>query len=401
MKDISVTKLDIEGSDNTLAAYSLQPDGLQLNDAVDVEIKVANKGNTIPEIFHISGGDDEAPVIERLENVEVFLYSHTNEAIITGALRHFSRVNLVGSNAYELIIDDLKDQYIGEPFNIVAQTVIDMRTHDYTYYDRSGTEKYGGTFSLISEPKSVTIHGNFFGWNYFVEKEFGSYKSLLNPTKVLDRPLPDIKITENQSYESSATFTCVRPGLASISFKVRVTSEGKQQTWYASRPLPDKNLERERWWNDGVIITNFRCLEREKSDEAVIGEEPDDAVQPAPEPHTPAPQDADTGGDIEAEVIFLNGRPYYSAHFYSLEPEGSCPVTAWYTANFDSVWGWESPTSPKLVSTYYADEENIGCGFGSVAEHPAQIIKITKEMAEAMGRAHGKGFIDGCHHTCR
>jgi hypothetical protein len=124
-------------------AYRLEPDGLRFSSPAVIQITTNwARDGSMPMLFSVAGDE-----IEPLDGVLAEADSKSRKLTLTASIAHFSQV--VGSEGFQLTIQDPSARTLGDPFSVEAQ--VKRKTKDQVIKHSSDfqtTLKYNETWNL-------------------------------------------------------------------------------------------------------------------------------------------------------------------------------------------------------------------------------------------------------------
>lgn len=246
---------------------------------------------------------------------------------------------------FNVMIDDPGDHMVGETFTTRAVVDWTGRTTTMRYWDEAAGVRRSFTFGA---GRPWTLRGHFIG-------SVGT----LAPYTVEHRP--DQTSVADRRLETTASFTCEKPGLAKIKY---VAFLGWPRT---GDPRPEGVWQKYRAQVDAtshmvtVVSAPFRCLATARAEE----EPPRTAA-----PFT-CPGVAPTDDGVDIEVFVLDGQCFPVSQFHVAEPD-ACGQQHWH---------WNGAPVVSFEGVKKNDPNTSGCGFGTVNDLKAQPIKVGRDDA--------------------
>lgn len=166
--------------------YDLQPDGLQFREAVTFELNTPTVGNAIPLVFIVTEKD-----FEMLPEPAIEINQERQRASLSGKLSHFSQLALGYVDLFDVQVNEIAEQTVGEPFSVTA--VIHRFNVPQTFLQHA-------TGITISLQNPWTVSGGFF------QQKLG----LLTPPAMVD--IPKLQLQSGpQTLTVNKNFTCLEP----------------------------------------------------------------------------------------------------------------------------------------------------------------------------------------------
>ena len=149
-----------------IAAYDLQPDGLEFSEPVIITIRLPlpPEGGSFQLLHNVGEIDDSDDVFEPIEVLDVVVDSDTGLVIATAELSHFSKV-IATAGIYDLELEAPDTVGVGQPFTVTVTVVRTLRPISVKIKNYRPTT--GDDWDYISTkqavPGSWTLGGEFYG----------------------------------------------------------------------------------------------------------------------------------------------------------------------------------------------------------------------------------------------
>ncbi|MBI4322378.1 MAG: Ig-like domain-containing protein [Chloroflexi bacterium] len=274
--DISITDISAEArtgapeENRPLAAYRLEPDGLEFNAPVNLTIRSQVTGSDlpIPMLLSVSGG-----TVEPLDDLEVEFWRETGTLEVRGTLVHFSTVVLAHGRHFRLSLDDVTDHAVGETFVVGASVAKTGNINMYMVGDVRWEVRFVG--------EAWDLNGEF--------RAQPSYMPVLSPRdRIYGHPGDTIIWPPTESYETQQSFTCVGPGTYSVGYWVHLVYSTVSEAYgygdYLSFTYDPETVS----VRASVYGEDAQCLAAPVPDAPPPSPTPTDAPPPA---ETPVPPD--------------------------------------------------------------------------------------------------------------
>lgn len=229
IEDISPDALAVSIEDpNAASAYSLLPDGLEFGSPVTVTIRFpSDRPSDQFTIMHLSGEAAESRV-EVITELVTELDQTTGDLTATFDLSHFSRLQIYHRKVFDVSeIDSPAAAFVGETFDVTLQVmrVVDPTSLLYIAGDAGPGAVY---WKLADAP--WTLEGSL------------EASGPVTPFQVNDRP--SATGVTGETFTISESFTCLRPGAASVTYKGTVQFDTDVSVDLEGRGLFDADPER-------------------------------------------------------------------------------------------------------------------------------------------------------------
>jgi hypothetical protein len=263
--DINITNLGYDAvvqkpsTQDFLAAYEFQPDGLAFTMPVSVSFALKNfDGLSVPAVDIASKEE-----LTALVNQRITIDEQKKIASITGEMTHFSQA-ILHKGFFTAEVNGPADHFVGETFTVEAIHAVARRT--YVSLDNEFVTR---TLTLVGNP---TVYGKITAWVHAVpELAYPDISEAVSPRWVDSFPVVGSVIGESGELKTVGTFTCVKPGAIEFRYESTIIHEYEfQQTgkpYYKERGIdfPDYEnvLSKGRSHEPvGFILAPFRCLDR-------------------------------------------------------------------------------------------------------------------------------------------
>lgn len=241
---------------------------------------------------------------------------------------------------FQVAVEHPGDHMVGESFEVRAGVTFTGRSKTIRYFVDKASKSF--TFKAGSP---WTLKGHFSG------------NDKVTPHDVLNKP--DRKDVTARREQASARFTCLRPGLAKVSYVADLF-------WTIDKVLPADLPEkyRKQIKNEQIMVVDsplFRCL--------APAPPPSTNSAVAPTPFCPGTEEDPNG--VEVPVLRYGNKCYPTPQFHVGQPD-NCKATHWH-ANVGSAVA--------LDGTKTADPNPHECGYGKTTEVPAGVVRLSPDQA--------------------
>ena len=193
-----------------IAAYDLQPDGLEFSEPITLTIRLPlpPEGGSIQLLHNVGEIDDSDDVFEPVEIQDVVVDSDTGLVTATAELSHFSKV-IASKGVYDLELEAPDTVEVDQPFTATVTVIRTSRISARTIKDRKVTT--GDDWDYISSTQAApgpwSLTGDFLG---IIN---------LDPSgKIGNRP-PSTSVSTS-TFSVQQQFTCKRPGRFLLSYSM-------------------------------------------------------------------------------------------------------------------------------------------------------------------------------------
>ena len=200
-----------------IAAYDLQPDGLEFSQPVTLTVRVPlpPDGGSFQILHNIGDVDDLDNIFEPLEIKEAEFDADANLVIVSAEVSHFSKIIVTkGVIDLELVAPD--KLVVGQPFTmtVTVRRTLKNITTKYGKDKQLTTGDYWGLLKIeVATPGPWTLEGSFrLGEN-------------IDPDEVFNRP--PLTSVSTDTFTVSQMFTCDTPGRVEVAYRAIVTYPGK------------------------------------------------------------------------------------------------------------------------------------------------------------------------------
>ena len=195
-----------------LAAYSLEPDGAVLADAITLTIRLPlSLVSSSFEVLHLRTASVDEQLEDAIETVELETFTidaDSAELVIVAQLQHFSTV-VVAEGAFDIELTAPDRVPVGHKFT--ARALVRRTSRAFSHFI-----KYEGL--LETETKEiVTVSAAEGPWTIF-----GGYSRNINVRPSVLRNVPPRTSVSTQTFTSSSQFTCVESGKYSLFYQVQI-----------------------------------------------------------------------------------------------------------------------------------------------------------------------------------
>ncbi len=389
----ATTLADDVAEESLLAAFNLEPSGLQFDEPVTLEIGLPYDGLRLPNVWIMT---DEGA--ETVRNAEIIFSPAEGKMTILAEIEHFSSVIVDDLELFELTFDDPPEQYVRVEFDVTGTVSVN-----------AGWSAYGSSPKQTSEGSNGSTDVSWSEWTYRVELPYqleGEFSGIgvLSPEVIPDSPASTA--VDSFTYETDGTFECTAAGATnfveysiSIAYTQRKSSRKVTRYYGGLYRRDDEFYEPQASWSDSyedlqrtatVRSEVFECVavlptpslptpitseESPTEPDNVTSEE--STTEPTPTP-TPPPAEPGAGpvesvGDggeavemVQVNVIVFGGQHYPAEQFHIARPD-RCGADHIH-ANSDKVFSLEGGST--------IDPDPDKCGFGEASAVEEVVIEV-------------------------